>query len=136
MVVTVNSTSGLSALALHVPVVALARPIYDLEGLTFQHGLDRFWTEAATPDAGLFEAFRRVVIDRTHVNGGYFSAQAVDLAVAGSVAHLESAVPHLLAGRRRVTLWTGPPWRCQAAATKTVPLAVVPGLSQQHLVGL
>ena len=94
--VTVNSTSGLSALALHVPVVALARPIYDLEGLTFQHGLDRFWKEASAPDGALFDAFRRVVIDRTHINGGYFSAQAVDLAVAGSVARLESAVPRLI----------------------------------------
>ncbi|OYU78090.1 MAG: hypothetical protein CFE32_03120 [Alphaproteobacteria bacterium PA3] len=51
--------TGTLALARGGPVVVLGKAVYDLPGLTFQDGLDRFWTEATAPDAATFAAFRR-----------------------------------------------------------------------------
>ncbi|WP_029922811.1 capsule biosynthesis protein [Nevskia soli] len=90
-VVTVNSTMGILALTFGVPVVALGHAIYDMPGLTFQHGLDDFWSRGTSPDAAAFDAFRRVVASRTQVNGGFYSHMGLELAVAGSLARLEMA---------------------------------------------
>ena len=90
-VVTVNSTVGLIALARSRAVKTLGDAVYDMPELTFQPSLDRFWTEATTPDAALFDCFRRVVAARTQVNGGFFSRTGLELAIAGSVAALENA---------------------------------------------
>ncbi|HEX4506122.1 MAG TPA: capsular biosynthesis protein [Alphaproteobacteria bacterium] len=90
-VVTVNSTVGLIALARGLAVKTLGDAVYDMPELTFQPSLDRFWTEATTPDATLFDCFRRVVAARTQVNGGFFSKIGLELAVAGSVAALENS---------------------------------------------
>jgi capsular polysaccharide export protein len=88
-VVTVNSTSGMLALAACKPVIALGRSIYDLRGLTFRDGLDRFWREARPADPVLFDSFRRVLVHHTQINGGFFSAEGLGLAVAGAVDRLE-----------------------------------------------
>lgn len=90
-VVTVNSTAGMLALGLGRPVMALAQPIYNMPGLTFQHGIDRFWTEGVPADAELFDAFRRVMVERTQINGDFFSAEGLKAAVAGAVMRLEAA---------------------------------------------
>lgn len=87
--VTINSTSGTLGLARGVPVVVLGKAIYDLPDLTFQHGLDRFWTEATAPDAETFNAFRRVLIDRCLIPGGFFSEEALDKVVTHAVARFE-----------------------------------------------
>ena len=89
-VVTVNSTVGMLALTLGRPVATLGTAIYDLPGLTFQGGLDAFWTAGEVPDPVLFDAFRRVVAARTQVNGGFFSKAGLALAVEGSVRRLEA----------------------------------------------
>jgi capsular polysaccharide export protein len=91
-VVTVNSTVGLIALARGRAVKTLGDAVYDMPELTFQPPLDRFWTEAAAPDAALFDCFRRVVAARTQVNGGFFSKTGLDLAITGSINALESTV--------------------------------------------
>jgi capsular polysaccharide export protein len=90
--VTVNSTSGLLALAAGRPVIALGASIYDTPQLTFQGGLDRFWREATPADTTTFDAFRRVVADRTQINGGFFSAEGLAMAVDGAVERLERAM--------------------------------------------
>lgn len=90
-VVTVNSTAGLLAVLLGRPVKTLARPIYDMAGLTFQPHLDRFWREGSAPDAALVDDFRRVVVDRTQINGDFFSTAGLRLAVAGAMSRLEAA---------------------------------------------
>jgi capsular polysaccharide export protein len=87
--VTVNSTSGTLALARGVPVVVLGKAVYDLPNLTFQNGLDRFWTEAAAPDAATFAAFHRVLIDECLIPGGFFSAEALDKVVTHAIARFE-----------------------------------------------
>lgn len=79
-VVTINSTSGLSALELGRPTVVLGKAIYDLPGLTHQRGLDVFWTSPEAPDPALFEAFRRLEMARTQINGAYATRRGVKLA--------------------------------------------------------
>lgn len=87
--VTINSTSGTLALAMGVPVVALGRAVYDIPDVTFQDGIDRFWTEAAAPDPKTFLAFRRVLVERCLIPGGFFSDEALDKVVRHAVARFE-----------------------------------------------
>ncbi|MDD4915595.1 MAG: capsular biosynthesis protein [Methylococcales bacterium] len=92
-VVTVNSTVGTVALGLNCPTLTLADPIYNLPGLTFQGRLDDFWLNDQKPDAELFRRFRNAVIHATQVNGGFYSRQGIDLAVANSLRRLAQDDP-------------------------------------------
>jgi capsular polysaccharide export protein len=87
--VTVNSTSGTLGLARNVPVVVLGKAVYDLPDLTFQGGIDRFWTDAPPPDKATFAAFQRVLIDRFLIPGGFFSDEALAKVVEHAVARFE-----------------------------------------------
>ena len=91
--VTINSTSGTLALALGVPVIVLGQAIYDIEGITFRGPLDDFWLMPGKPDAETFAAFRRVLIDRCLVAGGFFSEEALAKVTEGIIARLEAASP-------------------------------------------
>lgn len=93
--VTVNSTSGCAALALDCPTVCLSDPIYNLPGLTFQGGLDAFWCNAQRPDAELFRRFQQVVIYATQLNGGFYCARGIELAVRNAVKVLSAEVSPL-----------------------------------------
>ena len=88
-VVTINSTSGTLALAREKPVKVLGTAVYDLPELTDQQELDGFWQNPAAPDAQTFEAFRRVLIDRCLIPGGFFSKEALDKVVEHAVARFE-----------------------------------------------
>lgn len=83
-VVTVNSTAGCVALGFGTPTVTLSDPIYDLPGLTFQGTLDEFWRTTYRPDTELFRCFRNTVVHATQVNGGFYSAGGIRLAVSNS----------------------------------------------------
>lgn len=89
--VTINSTSGTLALALGVPVIVLGQAVYDIDGITFQRGLNDFWRDPGVPDAETFAAFRRVLIDRCLVPGGFFSNAALDQVTRGVLARLGAA---------------------------------------------
>lgn len=86
--VTINSTSGTLALALGVPVIVLGQAVYDIASVTFQGQLDKFWADPGQPDAETFAAFRRVLIDRCLVPGGFFSEEALAQVTQGVVARL------------------------------------------------
>ncbi|WP_179504194.1 MULTISPECIES: capsular biosynthesis protein [unclassified Sphingomonas] len=88
-VVTINSTSGTLALAEGVPVVALGHAVYDMPQITCQDGLDAFWQHPVAPDVDTFAAFRRVLIERCLIPGGFFSAPALEKVVRHAVARLE-----------------------------------------------
>jgi capsular polysaccharide export protein len=105
--VTINSTSGTLALALEVPVIALGQAVYDIDGVTFQGALDDFWSDPGKPDAQIFQAFRRVLIDRCLVPGGFFSEEALAKVIEGVVARFEAGSP-LKPATRHVALgqWT------------------------------
>jgi capsular polysaccharide export protein len=86
--VCVNSTSATLALANGTPVCTLGEAIYDLPGLTHQTHLDTFWTNPPPPEPGLYEAFRRVLVDRCLVRGGLASESAVSVLVASMLERL------------------------------------------------
>lgn len=86
-VVTVNSTTGMSALLHRRPTIALGQAIYALPGLTHQGDLDGFWRHCEPPDTELFEAFRNTVIHTTQINGSFYSRRGIALALT-NVRHL------------------------------------------------
>ena len=90
-VVLVNSTVGFLALSYGKAVIAMGEAIYDMPDLTFQGSLDAFWANGAPPDPVTFDAFRRVAVARTQVNGGFFSKSGLALAVEGTVRRLETS---------------------------------------------
>lgn len=73
-VVVVNSTVGLSAINHLVPTKVLGRALYDIEGLSYQGGLDNFWlhTEQAKPDHDLVNQFINYLIRKTQINGSFY----------------------------------------------------------------
>ncbi|HWA89891.1 MAG TPA: capsular biosynthesis protein [Rhizomicrobium sp.] len=87
-VVTINSTAGISTVQFGTPTVALGEAIYDLPGLTFQGGLERFWTDAARPDMTLFHAFHRFVLARTQINGNFYAPRGRRMALEACAARL------------------------------------------------
>mgnify|MGYP001792434868 CR=1 FL=1 len=87
--VTINSTSGTLALDMGVPVVALGHAVFDIADVTYQGGLDAFWNDVTPPDEETFNAFRRVLIERCLIPGGFFSEEALDKVVSHAVARFE-----------------------------------------------
>lgn len=88
-IVVVNSTVGFSALQHRRPTKALGKAIYDLPGMTFQGGLDDFWSRLTPPELDLVRAFRNVVVHATQLNGGFYSRQGMATALAGCERLLE-----------------------------------------------
>ncbi len=86
--VTVNSTAGLTALEMGCPTVVLGRAIYDVSGLTWQGGLDRFWGEAPRPDPRRFKVFRQWLLAETQVLGNYWTGEGLRLAVPAIASRL------------------------------------------------
>lgn len=95
--VTVNSTVGLTAIDRGAPVIALGKAVFDVPGLTFQGPLAAFWHDPGRPDAGLRDAYRRVVLHACMVNGNFYTEEGMRLGIANSVARLTSD-EDLLAG--------------------------------------
>ena len=87
--VTINSTSGMDALAARVPLIALGTAVYDIRGLTNGKDLDRFWTDGQPPQTELLEAFRFVLFQRCLIPGGFYSKEGIRSIVLGVVQRLE-----------------------------------------------
>lgn len=88
-IVTINSTIGVTALCLGVPVKALGNAVFDVRGLTCQSPLDRFWEAPMRPDPALVAAFLRALVGTTQVKGGYYEAASQACAIAGFIDRLE-----------------------------------------------
>ena len=73
-VVTINSTTGLSALHHGKPTLTLGDSIYRIDGLTATGTLDQFWMRAQSfPVHGtLYRNFRHQLIHRTQLNGNFY----------------------------------------------------------------
>ena len=95
--VVVNSTAGLSAIHSGVPTLVLGKALYDLPGLTHGAGLDPdakladFWRCPEAPERNLYRAFRRVVMERSQINGGFYSRHGIERALPVAIARLEAA---------------------------------------------
>jgi len=93
--VLVNSTVGLFALQRGCPLKVLGNAIFDVPGMTFQGPLDAFWSQATPPDMGLVGDFVRLLAGAIHIRGGYYTKQALDMAVPATVQRLEDGLPWL-----------------------------------------
>lgn len=71
-VVTVNSTTGLQAFYRGIPVKALGRAIYNLNGLSYQNSLSSFWTDRSYLDENHYAQFRTKLISETQLNGAFY----------------------------------------------------------------
>lgn len=80
--VVVNSTSATLALRSGRPVCVLGDAIYRMSGMTFDGHLDQFWTSATPPEPGLYDAFRRLLVNQAMVRGGLASESAVTILVS------------------------------------------------------
>ena len=69
--VIVNSSVGIQALFHNIPVKALGRAIYDIDGLTDQKSLDEFWKDPFGPDRKLFISFYNYILQQTQINGNF-----------------------------------------------------------------
>ncbi len=87
-VVTVNSTVGLAALGRGRAVCTLGDAIYHLRGLTHQGPLARFWQHPMLPDVTLHNAFSRVLMQLTQINGGLYGAQAIEIGIRNLLPRL------------------------------------------------
>ncbi len=77
--VTINSTGGLAAIDNGLPVICLGTAFYDMKGLTFQDGLDRFWSECIAPDADWVAKFISYLKKTSQLNGGFHTREALNI---------------------------------------------------------
>lgn len=89
-VVTVNSTVGLWALRASHPVITLGAAVFDIDGLTFQGPLDRFWAEAEPPRPELRDAFVRAIASEIQIRGVYYRREGRQAAVAAAAQRLQA----------------------------------------------
>lgn len=92
-VVVVNSTMGTMAVERGTPTIALGQAIYDVGGLTHQGTLESFWTQPVAPEPEMVEAFRTVVAHRTQLNGGFYSREAIGVAVENVMRRFAEIAP-------------------------------------------
>ena len=92
-VVVVNSTMGTMAVEHGRPTIAIGQAIYDVPGLTHQGTLESFWTAPVAPEPEVVEAFRKVVSARTQLNGGFYSREAISIAVENVMRRLLESAP-------------------------------------------
>lgn len=89
--VTINSTSGISALKSGAPTLVLGQAIYDMDGLTHQEGLDTFWTQGSPPDIALVKAFLRAAAGALHIRGDFYKDPGISAAVNAASRRLQQA---------------------------------------------
>lgn len=88
--VMVNSTAGTLALNLGKPVAVLGHAVYDIAGVVHQGPLEDFWVNPTPPDAALWSAFRRVIIERSLVRGSFLSEEGLAMLVENAIPRLTS----------------------------------------------
>jgi capsular polysaccharide export protein len=91
-IVTVNSTVGITALRLGVPLKVLGNAVFNMPGLAAQQPLHAFWHDPLPPDPKLVEDFVRVLVGTTQLRGGYFERESQQHAVDEAVARLEAGL--------------------------------------------
>jgi capsular polysaccharide export protein len=114
--VVVNSTSATLALAGDRPVCVLGDAIYKMNGLTFEGHLDDFWTNPRPPRPGLYEVFRRVLVNDCMVRGGLASESAVTTLVENMAARLLGGASPSLDQTEAINPSTTQKWSDQVGA--------------------
>jgi capsular polysaccharide export protein len=86
--VVINSTVGLIALRLGVPVKTMGIAVYDMPGLTNQGPLDLFWSDPGAVAATDVAALVRVLAACVHVKGDFYSREGRATAIAAFAQRL------------------------------------------------
>ena len=78
--ILINSTVGFQSLYHSVPLKALGRSPYNIEGLSDQRNLVSFFKNPLTVDRLLFNKFYKYILENSQINGnfdGYFPFKKV-----------------------------------------------------------
>ncbi|GHB41127.1 capsular polysaccharide biosynthesis protein [Pseudovibrio japonicus] len=78
--VLVNSTVGMEALKIGVPVKAMGIAVYDIAGLTDQRSLEDFWKDPVQPDADLYHDLEKLMGHTIQVRGSFFNREGRKIA--------------------------------------------------------
>ena len=72
--VVINSTTGLSSILHKCPTKVCGNAFYNIQGLTYQESLNKFWKAAKKYKINqtLFERFRSFLIDKVQINGSFY----------------------------------------------------------------
>lgn len=92
-VILVNSTVGLTALALGCPVYAMGKAIFNKAGLSYQGELETFWRAPTPPDATLVRVFLAHVKTHSQVKGDFYLSEGLRHAAQVCVRRMMKAVP-------------------------------------------
>jgi capsular polysaccharide export protein len=87
-VVLVNSTTGLTALALNCPVYALGKAVFNMDKLTHQGDLASFWSDPTPPNVAFVNLFVSYIKFHSQVHGDFYSRAGRKHAVLGSLQRL------------------------------------------------
>ena len=91
-VVVINSTMGLKALQLGIPVFCLGTAIFSFPGLAIgpeEMELDLFWHEKKRADPEVLAAFMKILHSKALVRGNYYTSEGIQVAVAGVLKRLD-----------------------------------------------
>lgn len=93
--VSINSTSGLSALHHGTPLLCLGEAIYKIPGLVAGSGsladMDRFWTAPASPAPALARNFLAAIRRTCLVNGTFYARSGFAVTFKNLIARIEDA---------------------------------------------
>lgn len=70
--VTINSTTGLQSIYHRKPTKTMGRAIYNIDKMTDQKSLDKFWQNPEKPDHDYYLKFREYLIEQTQLNGSFY----------------------------------------------------------------
>ena len=87
-VIVVNSTVGLYSLRAHKPTLVLGCAVYDIEGLTHNSGLDRFWRSPMPVDAELADKLVSTLAATIQVKGNFYHKEGKKVAIAEIVRRI------------------------------------------------
>jgi len=88
--VLINSTVGYAALRKAKPMKVMGRGLYDMQGLTEQRPLDKFWEKPSGVDLGLVTDFLRVIKADSQVPGDFFTKTGINMAAKGATCRIKA----------------------------------------------
>jgi capsular polysaccharide export protein len=114
--ITVNSTAGLEAIRVGVPVKTLVPAHYDIAGLTHQGDLDSFWNQPVKPNPETLEIYIRALAAATQIRGSIHNRDGVKVAAINLANRIENRELNSFGA------FVDPPPRLEAARKLGVPL--------------
>lgn len=80
-VVLVNSTTGIHAVRMHIPVKVMGIATYDVPGVTDPQSIDRFWQAPRKPNEELLNAALKLMSASIQVKGNFFTKPGKAVAI-------------------------------------------------------